>query len=41
MLCLFQLVEKPNTNGLNLEAAGVELDERKRIKTDNTFKTNM
>ena len=24
-----------------LEAAGIELDERKRVKTDNTFKTNI
>ena len=32
---------KANTNGLNLESAGVELDERKRVKTDNAFKTNI
>jgi dihydrolipoamide dehydrogenase len=38
---LISVGRKANTNGLNLEAAGVKLDERKRIKTDNTFKTNI
>ena len=38
---LISVGRKANTNGLNLEAAGVELDERKRVKTDNTFKTNI
>ena len=38
---LISVGRKANTNGLNLEAAGVELDERKRVKTDNTFKTNV
>ena len=32
---------KANTNGLNLESVGVELDERKRVKTNNMFKTNI
>ena len=38
---LISVGRKANTNGLNLEAVGVELDERKRVKTDNTFKTNI
>ncbi len=32
---------KPNTDGLNLESVGVDLDERNRIKTDKIFKTNV
>jgi len=40
-IVLISVGRKANTNGLNLEAAGVELDERKRVKTDNTFKTNI
>ena len=38
---LISVGRKPNTEGLNLKAAGVELDERKRIKTDKNFKTNI
>jgi dihydrolipoamide dehydrogenase len=38
---LISVGRKANTNGLNLESLGVELDERKRVKTDNTFKTNI
>src|SRR6056300_647023 len=38
---LISVGRKANTNGLNLESVGVELDERKRVKTDNTFKTNI
>ena len=38
---LISVGRKANTNGLNLEAVGVELDERKRVKTNNTFKTNI
>jgi len=38
---LISVGRKPNTEGLNLDALGVELDERKRIKTDKTFKTNV
>ena len=38
---LISVGRKPNTEGLNLESAGVELDEKKRIKTDKTFKTNV
>ena len=38
---LISVGRKPNTKGLNLETIGIELDERKRIKTDKTFKTNI
>ena len=38
---LIAVGRKPNTKDLNLEALGVELDEKKRIKTDKTFKTNI
>ena len=38
---LISVGRKPNTEGLNLDVLGVELDERKRIKTDKTFKTNV
>ena len=37
---LISVGRKPNTEGLNLETIGVELDEKKRIKTDKNFKTN-
>jgi len=37
---LISVGRKPNTDGLNIEAAGVDLDEKKRIKTDKNFKTN-
>ena len=37
---LISVGRKPNTNGLNLKKIGVELDEKKRIKTDKNFKTN-
>ena len=32
---------KPNTEGLNLEKVGIELDDKKRVKTDKSFKTNL
>jgi dihydrolipoamide dehydrogenase len=32
---------KPNTEGLGLESVGVELDERGRVKVDDTFRTNV
>ena len=32
---------KPYTEGLGLDAVGVELDERGRVKTDDHFKTNV
>ena len=38
---LISVGRKPNTNNLNLEAIGVELDEKKRIKTDKSFQTNV
>ena len=38
---LISVGRKPNTDGLNLEAVGVNIDERNRIKTDKTFKTNV
>ena len=40
-VALISVGRKPNTNGLNLEALGIELDERERIKTDKSFKTNI
>ena len=38
---LIAVGRKANTGGLNLEAIGVELDNKKRIKTDKSFKTNL
>ena len=38
---LVSVGRKPNTNGLNLEKIGVELDDRKRIKTNKDFQTNV
>ena len=38
---LISVGRKPNTEGLNLESVGIELDEKKRIKTDESFKTNI
>ncbi len=38
---LISVGRQPNTEGLKLEALGIELDERKRIKTDKNFKTNI
>ena len=37
---LISVGRKPNTEGLNIQAAGIELDEKQRIKTDKNFKTN-
>ncbi len=37
---LISVGRKPNTDGLNLQKIGVELDEKKRVKTDKNFKTN-
>tara|TARA_B100001121_G_scaffold294751_1_gene298550 strand:+ start:373 stop:1773 length:1401 start_codon:yes stop_codon:yes gene_type:complete len=37
---LVSVGRKPNISGLNLEKAGVMLDEKKRVKTDKNFKTN-
>ena len=38
---LISVGRKPNTSNLNLETIGVELDEKKRIKTDKRFQTNI
>ena len=38
---LISVGRKANTNGLNLETIGVELDKKKRVKTNNMFKTNI
>ena len=38
---LISVGRKPNTEGLNLESVGVELDQRKRIKTNENFQTNL
>ena len=38
---LISVGRKPNTNGLNLEKIGIELDDKKRIKTNKSFKTNL
>ncbi len=38
---LISVGRKPNTNGLNIEKIGVELDTRKRIKTNESFQTNI
>jgi len=37
---LISVGRKPNTSGLNIKAAAIELDEKERIKTDKSFKTN-
>ena len=38
---LVAIGRRPYTEGLGLEQAGVELDERKRVKTDHHFRTNV
>jgi len=38
---LISVGRKPNTKNLNLSSVGVVLDEKKRIKTDKNFKTNI
>ena len=38
---LISVGRKPNTDGLNLEKINIELDDKKRIKTDKSFKTNL
>ena len=40
-IVLVSVGRKPNTYGLNLEKIGVELDDRKRIKTNKDFQTNV
>jgi dihydrolipoamide dehydrogenase len=39
--CLVSVGRKPYTEGLNLEAAGVELDEKGRVKVNEDLKTNV
>ena len=38
---LISVGRKPNTNELNLEKVGIELDENKRVKTNKSFQTNL
>ncbi len=38
---LISVGRKPNTNGLNLEKIGLNLDNKNRIQTDKYFKTNL
>jgi dihydrolipoamide dehydrogenase len=38
---LISVGRKPNTNKLNLDLVGVSLDDKKKIKTDKNFKTNI
>ena len=38
---LISVGRKPNTNGLSLENIGVELDDKKRVKTNKSFRTNI
>jgi len=38
---LISVGRKPNTNGLNLEKIGIKLDEKKRVKTNKSFQTNL
>ena len=40
-MVLVSVGRKPNTNNLNLDSIGIELDEKKRIKIDKNFKTNV
>ena len=39
-IVLVSVGRKPNKSGLGLEKVGIDLDEKKRIKTDKHFKTN-
>ena len=38
---LISVGRKPNTKGLDLEKVGVELDDKKRVKTNKSFQTNL
>ena len=38
---LVSVGRKPNTEGLNLEKVGLNLDDKNRIQTDKNFKTNL
>ncbi len=37
---LISVGRKPNTDGLNIKAAGIELDDKQRVKINKNFKTN-
>ena len=37
---LISVGRKPNTDGLNIKAAKIDLDDKQRIKTDKNFRTN-
>ena len=37
---LISVGRKPNIENLNIEAAGIDIDDKKRVKTDKNFKTN-
>ena len=38
---LISVGRKPNTSGLHLEKIGIEVDEKKRVKTNKSFQTNL
>ena len=40
-IVLISVGRKPNINGLNLEQIGIEIDDKKRIKTNKNFQTNL
>ena len=40
-VALISVGRKPNTEGLNLEKVGIKLDEKKRVKTNKNFQTNI
>ena len=40
-IVLISVGRKPNINGLNLEQIGIELDDKKRVKTNKNFQTNI
>ncbi len=40
-IVLISVGRRPNTNNLNLESIGIEMDEKKRVKTNNNFQTNI
>jgi len=37
---LISVGRKPNIENLNIEAAGIDIDDKQRVKTDKNFKTN-
>ena len=40
-IVLISVGRKPNTSGLNLEKIGIKLDDKKRVKTNKNFQTNL